>query len=107
MSKVEKENQFEVPESTNSESENTFTIMNDEGVEIECEVIFTYEDEQSGKNYIAYTDNTLDEDGNTKVYASVFDPNEENPVLSQIETEEEWQLIEGILESLDEDDYDE
>lgn len=104
---MEKENQFEVPESTNSESENTFIIMNDEGVEIECEVIFTYEDEQSGKNYIAYTDNTLDEDGNTKVYASVFDPNEENPVLSQIETEEEWQLIEGILESLDEDDYDE
>ena len=49
---------------------------------------------------MAYTDNTLDELGNTKVYASIFNPEEENPVLLPIETEEEWKLIEGILTSL-------
>lgn len=83
-----------------TEEENTFTIINDEGVEIRCEILFTYEDEKTGKNYIAYTDNTLDEDGNTKVFASVFDPNEDNPVLIPIESDEEWELIENILESL-------
>ena len=45
--------------------DNTFTIVNDEGKEIKCEVLFTYEDEKTKKNYIAYTDNTLDEEGNT------------------------------------------
>ena len=80
--------------------DNTFTIVNDEGKEIKCEVLFTYEDEKTKKNYMAYTDNTLDEEGNTKVYASIYNPEEENPVLLPIETEEEWKLIEGILSSL-------
>lgn len=80
--------------------ENTFTIVNDNGEEIKCEILFTYEDEKTKKNYMAYTDNTLDEEGNTKVYASIFNPEEENPVLLPIETEEEWKLIEGILTSL-------
>ena len=80
--------------------ENTFSIIGDDGKEIECEILFTYEDEKSKKNYIAYTDNTLDDEGNTKVYASIFNPEEENPVLLPIETDEEWKLIEGILTSL-------
>lgn len=80
--------------------DNTFTIINDEGKEVKCEILFTYQDEKTKKNYIAYTDNTLDEEGNTKVYASIFNPEEENPVLQPIETDEEWKLIEGILSSL-------
>lgn len=84
----------------NTEQDNIFTIINDEGVEIKCEILFTYENDETGVNYMAYTDNTTDEEGNTKVYASIFDPNEENPILLPIETEEEWQLINSILESL-------
>ena len=80
--------------------ENEFTIVSDTGEEIKCEVLFTYEDEKSKKNYIAYTDNTLDDEGNIKVYASIFNPEEENPVLLPIESDEEWKLIEGILSSL-------
>ena len=81
----------------------TFTIIGDNGEEIKCEILFTYEDEKSKKNYIAYTDNTLDEEGNTKVYASIFNPEEENPVLLPIESDEEWKLIEGILSYLTSD----
>lgn len=88
----------------NTEQDNTFTITNDEGVEIKCEILFTYENEETGVNYMAYTDNTTDEEGNTKVYASIFDPDEENPTLLPIETEEEWSLIESILETLANDD---
>jgi len=84
----------------NEEKQNTFIVVNDEGKEITCEILFTYEDEKTKKNYIAYTDNTLDEEGNTKVYASIYNPNEENPVLIPIESDEEWKVIEGILSSL-------
>lgn len=87
--------------------ENKFIIQSDTGEQIECEVLFTYEDEKSGKCYIAYTDNTEDEDGNTKVYASIFDPEAENPVLLPIENEEEWQMIDNILANLQEDDEEE
>lgn len=80
--------------------DNEFTIVNDEGREIKCEILFTYEDEKTKKNYMAYTDNTQDDDGNTKVYASIYNPEEENPVLLPIETDEEWKMIEAILTSL-------
>ena len=77
-----------------------FTVLDDEGNEVVCEVLFTFDSEETKKSYIVYTDNTTDDEGNTKVYASIFNPEEENPVLLPIETDEEWKLIEGILTSL-------
>lgn len=78
----------------------TFKIIGEDGKEIECEVLFTFESDETKKNYIVYTDNTLDEQGNTKVYASIYNPNEENTNLIPIETDKEWKIIETILEEL-------
>lgn len=78
----------------------TFTVTDDEGKNIECEALFTFESDETGKNYIVYTDNTTDEEGNTKVYASIYNPDEENTNLQPIETDKEWKLIETILEEL-------
>ena len=89
--------------------DNTFTIVSDDGKEIKCEILFTYEDEKTKKNYMAYTDNTIDEEGNTKVYASIYDPkdlksDENNEFaalpLKPIETEKEWKIIETILNEM-------
>ena len=79
---------------------NTFTVLNDEGKEVECEVLFTFESEETHKNYLVYTDNTTDENGNIKVYASIFDPDKETSDLLPIETEREWKIIETILEEI-------
>ena len=78
----------------------TFKVINDEGKEIECEVLFTFESEETNKNYIVYTDNTTDEEGNTKVYASVYYPDQEETKLEPIETEKEWKIIESILDEI-------
>ena len=72
----------------------------DEGKEVECEVLFTFESEETKKNYIVYTDNTTDEEGNTKVYASIYNPNEAETKLLPIETDKEWKIIETILEEI-------
>ena len=84
----------------NSEEVMTFKVVNDEGKEVECEVLFTFESEETKKNYIVYTDNTVDEEGNTKVYASIYNPNEEQTKLLPIETDKEWKIIETILEEI-------
>ena len=78
----------------------TFKVINDEGKEIECEVLFTFESNETGKNYMVYTDNTIDEEGNTKVYASIYNPDEDETKLLPIETEKEWKIIETILEEI-------
>lgn len=80
----------------------TFKVIGDNGKETECEVLFTFDSEETGKSYIAYTDNTTDESGNTKVYASIYTPNEEPMNLLPIETDKEWKIIETILNTLQE-----
>ena len=78
----------------------TFKVVNDEGKEVECEALFTFESEETNKNYIVYTDNTLDEEGNTKVYASIYNPDQDETKLLPIETDKEWKIIETILDEL-------
>lgn len=83
--------------------DNTFTIIDNDGKEIVCEVLFTFESDETKKNYIVYTDNSLDGEGNIKVYASIFDPSKEETDLLPIETDGEWKIIETILESIQEE----
>ena len=84
----------------NEEKKGVFTIVNDKGEEIECEILFTFDSDETKKSYIVYTDNTLDEEGSTKVYASIYDPTGQNPALMPIESEKEWLVIENILSSV-------
>lgn len=79
-----------------------FTVLNDEGKEIKCEVLFTFESDETHKNYIVYTDNTLDTDGSTKVYASTYDPDGIDSSLKPIESDKEWKVIETILAEIQE-----
>lgn len=78
----------------------TFKILDENGKEKECEVLFTFESDETHKNYIVYTDNTSDESGNTKVFASVFNPDDPNSKLLPIETEKEWSIIKTILSEI-------
>lgn len=80
-----------------------FTVIDEKGQKIMCEVLFTFESDETKKNYIVYTDNSLDENGNVKVYASIYTPDQEPADLIPIETEREWKIIETILESVQEE----
>ena len=82
------------------EEQMKFKVIDENGKEIECEVLFTFESDETNKNYIVYTDNTTDEEGNTKVYASIYTPNSEDLNLQPIETDKEWKIIEVILNEI-------
>ena len=77
----------------------TFTVVNDEGKEIKCDVLFTFDSEETGKNYIVYTDNTKDESGNIKVYASIYNP-EDTTKLEPITSDKEWKIIQIVLDEV-------
>lgn len=85
------------------EEKNRFTVLDENGQEVVCEILFTFNSEETKKDYMVYTDNTTDEDGNIKVYASIFDPKAEKTELIPIETDREWKIIETILESIQEE----
>lgn len=75
-------------------------ITNDLGEELECDVLFTFDSDETNKSYIAYTDNSVDESGNVRVFANVYDPTGENPDLQPLTTEKEWKVIEEILSNV-------
>jgi uncharacterized protein YrzB (UPF0473 family) len=77
-------------------------ITNNEGKQLECDVLFTFDSDETGKSYIAYTDNTKDENGNIRVYASIYDPNGEDLELKPLTDPKEWKVIESILSSIQE-----
>ena len=79
-----------------NEDKITVVAPGSNGEPVEYDVLFTFDSHVTDKSYIAYTDNSLDENGNIKVYASIYDPdNLEN--LTEIETEEEWNLVNNVL----------
>ncbi len=80
--------------------EMTFMAIDSEGKEVEFDILFSFDSEETGKHYIVYTDNTEDEDGNINVYASAFAPDNDKSELLPIETEKEWKIIEIILEEI-------
>ena len=78
----------------------TFKVVNEEGKEVKCEVLFTFESDETKKTYIVYTDNSIDEEGNTRVYASIYNPTEDQAKLLPIEDEKEWKIIQTVLDEL-------
>lgn len=82
---------------------NTFSMLDENGNEIVYDVLFTFESEETHKNYIVYTDNSRDESGNVEVYASIYDPEDPHSKLEAIKTDKEWKVIETILDTLQEE----
>ena len=85
------------------EEKMTFKVTNEEGKEVEYEVLFTFDSDETKKSYMVYTDDSKDENGNTRVYASAYDQGEEETELLPIQTDTEWKIIETILKELQED----
>lgn len=83
--------------------ENTFKMVTEDGQEITCNVLFTFDSEETKKSYIAYTDNTYEEDGSIKAYAAVYHPEDLNKGFEPIETEKEWKVVETILQTIQEE----
>lgn len=83
--------------------EKELLIVTDEnGNEIECEIVLTFESEETKKAYVVYQVKG-EEDG--EYFAASFDPNDDGEgKLYAIETDEEWALVEEVLESFFDDE---
>lgn len=79
------------------EEDTKFRLKDENGVEKEFYKLFTFDSEETGKSYIAYTDNSLDEKGNVIVRANSYDPSGNDLTLQPLQSEKEWKVIENIL----------
>lgn len=72
-----------------------------DGEEKECDVLFTFDCEATGKSYIGYTDHSISENGRKNIYVKSFDPVLGTAVLEDIATEEEQEMIQDVLVQID------
>ena len=81
--------------------ENTeeLTIIKD-GVEVSCDVCFSFVSEDTNKGYVCYTDHSLDEEGNEVIYVSSFDPNDPEQNLGDV-TDEEYEMAIEVLDGIE------
>jgi len=89
--------------------EKQITVIDEQGNEQLCEVLFTFESEQFGKSYVLYYPVGAEDDENEdiEIHASSFNSSNEGDEgeLQPIETDEEWDMIEEMLNTfLDEEE---
>lgn len=82
----------------------TFTVIDENGNETLCEIIFTFHSEEYNKNYVIYSMPGKEEEDELEVSAACYEESGENEgILKPIETDEEWELVEQVLEEFDEE----
>lgn len=80
--------------------EKILTIINEHNQKQEYEILKTFHWSKTKKNYIIYTDNTLDENGNLNIYAKIYQQDTTTTHLEDITTNEEWHTVEKQLRKL-------
>ena len=88
----------------NEEKNRYFTVTDKSGQTIEYEILFTFDSDETKKSYIVFTDNTKDETGSIITYAATYNKDGHTLELKDIESSEEWNLIENLLASIEDAD---
>lgn len=79
-----------------------FMVTDENGKDIECEVVLTYDSEEFGKSFVVYQ---IVGDESGEYYAASFNPEDgDEGKLSQVASDQEWDEIEEVLESFLEDE---
>lgn len=79
---------------------NNKLIAEVDGQRMEFDILFTFICNQTNKGYVAYTDHTLDEQGNETINVSTYDPSVGFEELGEVSTQEEWDLINSVIDKI-------
>ena len=88
------------------EDKKMMSIINEDGQTEEVEVILAFEFKDNKKEYVVYTKNEKDENGNVTVYVSNVDRSNGEPKLLGIDSESEWERIKDVLRELSKPEVD-
>ena len=80
-----------------------FIGFNEAGEEKTFYKLLEFDSEETGKHYLAYTDNELDDNGHVKAYGSIVTYDGGYMKLEAITSEKEWKVIETALRVLQEE----
>ena len=89
----------------NKESDKkVLSIVKEDGTKEEVELLICFEFNDTKKEYVVYTRNEKDENGNITIYVSNIDRSGEVPKMGAIDNDEEWSRIKDVLRELSKND---
>ena len=77
---------------------NSLYVVDEDGSEKRMTILFTFENEQYGRQYVVFED---PQDDSGQVFASAFD---DEGSLLPLESEEEWAMVEEVIGAFAEDE---
>lgn len=80
------------------------SIMKKDGTTEDVELLVCFSFNDTGKEYVVYTRNEKDENGNITIYVSSVDRSGHLPKMGAIESDEEWARIKDVLRELSKND---
>jgi uncharacterized protein YrzB (UPF0473 family) len=87
------------------EDKERIIIPDDNGVENLFEVLFTFDVEETGKSYVAVVPAEQVNDEEVEVYAFRYEEKDDDDLsLFALESDEEWDIVEEMLNTLAEEE---
>lgn len=81
--------------------ENDKITIEKDGKEVECDILFTFDCEDTKKSYVGYSDNTIAPNGRKTIYVSSYNPLNEEIVLEDIDDPKELNMVQDVLSKID------
>ena len=77
----------------------TITILKD-GKEVECDILFTFRNDNFKKQYVGYTDHSITKDGRKMIYVNSINPLSKDKVLEDITDPRELEMVQDVLKQI-------
>ena len=81
--------------------ENEKIIIQKHGKQVECDILFTFDSEDTGKVYVGYSDHSIASNGRKNIYVSSYDPIMGIDSLEDITDERELAMVRQVLAQID------
>ncbi len=78
---------------------NKINVLNENGDEIEAEVLLYFSLDKTGKNYILYTFGEMDENKMETVHASILNETEDGYKLETM-PDEDWETVKEVMREI-------
>ena len=79
---------------------NTFSMLDENGNEVVYDVLFTFESDETKKNYIVYTDNIYNSNNELQIYINEYNKDSVEDTVNNITDTDEYNKIKSEIDSI-------
>ena len=83
--------------------ENQLVFVDENGDEVLCDILFTYQSEEFGKNYVFFAAVGAEDEAREVGVASFTETEDGMGELQVVTTDEEWEMLEEVFEAFAEE----